>query len=173
MCKYYVINELALGNRSLGYELATDKEIIEMTAKGIRDGLKAGKEIYGLKVADNGIDLVLDDKFFMRNYMVKSHINSLKPKYEEECMANIMYVVTGSINKNGKQLYNVISSRFERTSFCEEKLKAMLELGVIAGGCKLEGNKIILPEPKLAPVEPEPAPVKTEETSPAQKTNKK
>ena len=173
MCKYYVINELALGNRSLGYELATDKEIVEMTAKGIRDGLKAGKEIYGLKVADNGIDLVLDDKFYMKNYMVKTHINSLKPKYEEDCMANIMYVVTGSKLENGKQVYNVISSRFERTSFSEEKLKAMLELGVIAGGCKLNGDKIILPEPKVAQVEPAPAQVKTEDASPVQKTNKK
>lgn len=171
MCKYYVINELALGNRSLGYELATDREIVEMTAKSIRDGIKAGKEIYGLKVADNGIDLVLDDKFYMRNYMVKTHINSLKPKYEEECMANIMYVVTGSQIKNGKQVYDVISSRFERTSFSEEKLKAMLELGVIAGGCKLDGDKIILPGPKTA----EPKPIATEpvETKSVQKSNKK
>lgn len=173
MCKYYVINELALGNRSLGYELATEKEIIEMTAKGIRDGLKAGKEIYGLKVADNGIDLVLDDKFFMRNYMVKSHINSLKPKYEEECMANIMYIVTGSRTVNGKQVYDVISSRFERTSFSEEKLKAMLEIGVISGGCKLEGDKIILPEPKVVTeVVTEEAPVKSEVAT-EKKTNKK
>lgn len=171
MCKYYVINELALGNRSLGYELATDREIVEMTAKSIRDGIKAGKEIYGLKVADNGIDLVLDDKFYMRNYMVKTHINSLKPKYEEECMANIMYVVTGSQIKNGKQVYDVISSRFERTSFSEEKLKAMLELGVIAGGCKLDGDKIILPEPKTA--EPKPTATEPVETKPEQKSNKK
>ena len=170
MCKYYVINELALGNRSLGYELATDKEIVEMTAKSIRDGIKAGKEIYGLKVADNGIDLVLDDKFFMRDYMVKTHINSLKAKYNEECMANIMYVVTGSKVENGKQVYNVISSRFERTSFSEEKLKAMLELGVIAGGCKLEGDKIILPEQKTVKTEDKPVKV---EPAPIQKTGKK
>lgn len=171
MCKYYVINELALGNRSLGYELATDKEIIEMTAKGIRDGLKAGKEIYGLKVADNGIDLVLDDKFFMRDYMVKTHINSLKPKYNEESMANIMYIVIGSRTVNGKQVYDVISSRFERTSFSEEKLKAMLEIGVISGGCKLDGDKIILPEPKTA--EPKPTATEPVETKPEQKSNKK
>ena len=98
--------------------------------------------------------------------MVKTHINSLKPKYNEECMANIMYIVTGSRTVNGKQVYDVISSRFERTSFSEEKLKAMFEIGVISGGCKLDGDKIILPEPKAAPV-------KIEEASPVQKTNKK
>ena len=101
--------------------------------------------------------------------MVKTHINSLKPKYEEDCMANIMYIVTGSSTKNGKQVYDVISSRFERTSFSEEKLKAMLELGVIAGGCKVDGDKIILPEPKVAQAEPaeakatEPAEAKIEQ----------
>ena len=37
MCNYFLINELALGNRSLGYEFVTEKEVVEMTAKTVKD----------------------------------------------------------------------------------------------------------------------------------------
>ena len=168
MCNYYLINELALGNRSLGFEFVaiSDKksEVVEMTAKTVRDNLKAGKKIHGLQLAENGEDLVLDEAFYMRNYTVKTHINNLKPKYDYDgsCVANIMYIVVGSHEENGKRVYDVISSRVERTTFSEEKLKAMYDLGFISGGCKIEDDKVILPsldakpiveEPKAIPVE--------------------
>ena len=161
MCNYYLINELALGNRSLGFEFVaiSDKksEVVEMTAKTVRDNLKEGKKIHGLQLAENGEDLVLDEKFFMRNYTVKTHINNLKAKYDYDgqCIANLMYIVVGSHDG----VYDVISSRIERTTFSEEKLKAMYELGFISGGCKVEDGKVILPttlakeEPKVIPVE--------------------
>ena len=147
MCNYYLTNELALGNRSLGFEFVaiSDKksEVVEMTAKTVRDNLKAGKKIHGLQLAENGEDLVLDEKFFMRNYTVKTHINNLKAKYDYDgqCIANLMYIVVGSHDG----VYDVISSRIERTTFSEEKLKAMYELGFISGGCKVEDGKVILP----------------------------
>ena len=161
MCNYYLINELALGNRSLGFEFVTEKEVVEMTAKTVRDNIKSGKKIHGLQLAENGEDLVLDEAFYMRNYTVKTHINNLKPKYDYDgsCVANIMYIVIGSHEENGKRVYDVISSRVERTTFSEEKLKAMYELGFISGGCKVEGDKVILPgadtkdELKTIPVE--------------------
>lgn len=173
MCNYYLINELALGNRSLGFEFVaiSDKksEVVEMTAKTVRDNLKAGKKIHGLQMAENGEDLVLDEKFFMRNYTVKTHINNLKAKYDYDgqCIANLMYIVVGSHDG----VYDVISSRIERTTFSEEKLKAMYELGFISGGCKVEDGKVILPttlakeEPKVIPVEKLSEQPKPEETT--------
>ena len=166
MCNYYLINELALGNRSLGFEFVTEKEVVEMTAKTVRDSILAGKKIHGLQIAGKE-DLVLDEAFFMRNYTVKTHINNIRPKYEYEgqCVANIMYIVVGSHEENGKRVYDVISSRVERTTFSEDKLKAMYDLGFISGGCKVEDDKVILPsletkpiveEPKTVPVEPKP-----------------
>lgn len=84
----------------------------------------------------------------MRNYTVKTHINNIRPKYEYggQCVANIMYIVIGSHKESEKTVYDVISSRVERTTFSEEKLKAMYELGFISGGCKIEDDKIILPD---------------------------
>lgn len=171
MCNYYLINELSLGTRNLGFEFIaiSDKksEVVEMTAKTVRDNIKAGKKIHGFQLAENGNDLVLDEKFFMRNYTVKTHINNIRPKYEYDgqCVANIMYIVVGSHEEKGKTVYDVISSRVERTTFSEDKLKAMYDLGFISGGCKIEDDKVILPsletkpiveEPKTVPVEPKP-----------------
>ena len=175
MCNYYLINELALGNRSLGFEFVSisDKksEVVEMTAKTVRDNLKAGKKIHGLQLAENGEDLVLDEKFFMKNYTVKTHINNIRPKYDYDgqCVANLMYIVVGSHEENGKRVYDVISSRVERTTFTEEKLKAMYELGFISGGCKVEDDKIILPTSDTKPIMEEPkvvAPVEEKKAEP-------
>ena len=187
MCNYYLINELALGNRSLGFEFVTEKEVVEMTAKTVKESIKAGKKIHGLQIAGKEEELVLDEAFYMRNYTVKTHINNLKPKYDYDgsCVANIMYIVIGSHEENGKRVYDVISSRVERTTFSEEKLKAMYELGFISGGCKIEDDKVILPsletkpiveEPKTVTVEPKPEqpkpvePVKETVVEPEKKT---
>lgn len=162
MCNYYLINELSLGTRNLGFEFIaiSDKksEVVEMTAKTVRDNIKAGKKIHGFQLAENGNDLVLDEKFFMRNYTVKTHINNIRPKYEYDgqCVANIMYIVVGSHEEKGKTVYDVISSRVERTTFSEDKLKAMYDLGFISGGCKIEDDKVILPSLETKPIVEEP-----------------
>ena len=175
MCNYYLINELSLGTRNLGFEFIaiSDKksEVVEMTAKTVRDNIKAGKKIHGFQLAENGNDLVLDEKFFMRNYTVKTHINNIRPKYEYDgqCVANLMYIVVGSHEENGKRVYDVISSRVERTTFTEEKLKAMYELGFISGGCKIEDDKVILPSLETKPIVEEPkvvAPVEEKKAEP-------
>ena len=88
MCKLYVLNELVLGGRELGWELFNGKEVVEMTSKQIKDGLKAGKEIYGLRVTDKG-EFVPDEKVFYNNYMIKSHVGNLRP-YGENTIANVM-----------------------------------------------------------------------------------
>ena len=80
--------------------------------------------------------------------MVKSHINSLIPKFENDSLVNLFYIVTGTHKEKGIQLYDVISSRYERTSFSEERIKALYEMGIISGGLKIEGNTL-----KVAPLE--------------------
>ena len=43
-----------------------------------------------------------------------------------------------------KYLYDVVSSRYERASFTEEKIKTLLDMGVISGGVKLENGELIV-----------------------------
>ena len=75
MCRKLVtINKLGLGNRELGWEVLSlpKGEVVEFTSKQLRDLIKSGKdEVYGLKIAENGIDLVFDEKredWFDRNF---------------------------------------------------------------------------------------------------------
>ena len=147
MCKLVVINKLCLGNRELGYELMDCKkyEVVEMTAGQIKSALKAGKEILGVKISA-GNELVLDkENYFMSNIMKKVHINKLEPLYEaESSLANIFFYVVGTGVKNGKQYFDVINSRFGRTEMSEEMIKAYFPIGVIAGGVKIENDKIIV-----------------------------
>ena len=42
--------------------------------------------------------------------------------------------------------YNLVSSRFSRMQADEFKMRAMLELGMVAGGAKLDGDKIVVSE---------------------------
>ena len=182
MCKLVVINKLYLGNRELGYELMdlSKLEVVEMTAGQIKSALKAGKEILGVKVSV-GNELVLDkENFYMSNIMKKVHINKLEPLYEaESSLANIFFYVVGVGVKDGKQYFNVVNSRFGRTKMTEEMIKAYYPIGVIAGGVKIENDKIIVsdliksadkkPEPeevKTSVIEPKVEEVKVEETKP-------
>ena len=160
MCrKLIAVNKLGLGTRELGWEVFSlpRGEVLEFTTKQLRDIIKGSKdEVYGLKIADNGIDLAFDETFFTRNLMYKVHINSLVPMLEDECMVNLFYIVIGTHKENGVTRYDVVSSRFERTSFTEEKVKTLLEMGVISGGAKLQDGKIIVaPLEKVKPLEKE------------------
>ena len=158
MCRKLVtINKLGLGNRELGWEVLSlpKGEVLEFTSKQLRDLIKGGKdEVYGLKIAENGIDLAFDETFFTTNMMYKVHIGSLTPIVEDECMVNLFYVVIGTHKEKDNIMYDVVSSRFERTSFTEEKIKTLLEMKVVTGGAKLENGKIVVaPLEKSKPVE--------------------
>lgn len=148
MCKV-VINKLFLGNRELGYELMDigKTEVVEMTASQIKTSLRAGKNILGVKISA-GNELVLDkEKYFMSNMMKKVHINKLEPLYEaESSLANIFFYVVGTGVENGKQYFDVVNSRFGRARMTEEMVKAYYPIGVIAGGVKIENDKIIVSE---------------------------
>lgn len=150
MCtKLLVINKLYLGNRELGYELydLTRGEVIEMTAGQIKQAIKGGKNILGVKVSSEN-ELIPDSEgYYMRNLMKKVHINKLEPLYEcESSIANMFYYVTGTVIRNSVKVYKVVNSRFGREEITEEKLKALYELGVVAGGVKVEQGKVTVSE---------------------------
>ena len=151
--KLVAINNLRLGTRELGWELYSlpKGEILEFTSKQLRDIIKAGRdgkgkdEVYGLKIGENGFDLVFDEEFFTSNMMYKVHIGTLTPMAEMDCLVNLFYIVIGTHVQHGEVMYDVISSRFERTAFNEDKLRTLLEMGVISGGAKLDENgKIVV-----------------------------
>lgn len=145
MCKMnIVVNKLVLGNRELGWELWSGKEVMEYTSKQLRDMIKAGKQkVCGLKIGDND-ELELDKEgFFTTNMMVHSHIGSWK-SLEEESMVNNLYVCIGSHEESGKVVYDCISSKFEQAKISENDMRAYLKIGIVSGGAKLDGEKIVL-----------------------------
>lgn len=149
MCrKLIVTNKLSLGNRALGYETYSlpKGELVEFTDKQIRDIIKNGgpDEVYGLKISEDTGELVFDENFYVTNMMNKLHINSLVPVVEEDCLANLFYIVIGTHKVKNETMYDVISSRYERTSFNAEKVKTLLDMKVISAGAKLENGEIVV-----------------------------
>ena len=110
MCrKLIVTNELFLGSRQLGYELYSlpKGEVVEFTEKQLRDCIIHGKdEVYGVIISEDTGELIPDEQgFYCRNWMIKSHINSLVPKYEGESLVNLFYIVVGTHKEKGNTLY--------------------------------------------------------------------
>lgn len=159
MCrKLVVVNKLSLGGRELGYETYSlpKGEVIEFTAKQLKDAIRLGNdEVYGLKISEETGELVFDESFFTTNLMNKLHINTLIPVVTEDCLVNLFYIVIGTKKVKQETMYEVISSRYERTTFNAEKVKTLLEMGVISGGVKLEnGELVVAPLEKPVPVAP-------------------
>ncbi|MCX4267822.1 MAG: hypothetical protein OSJ62_04050 [Lachnospiraceae bacterium] len=144
MCKMKVVlNKLVLGNRELGWELWTGKEVLEMTSKQIKDAIRAGEKICGLMIGSTG-ELELDEEgFYTTNVTIHSHIGCWKAM-KEETISNLLYVCIGSHKEGEKQVYDCISSRYEQVIFPEEDMKAYLKIGLLSGGAKLEGNQIVV-----------------------------
>lgn len=164
MCKMRVaVLKESLGQRETGYTLWDGKQVMEQTAKQIKDLIKAGKKVCGLMVDETG-ELVLDKEgFFATNLMVHRHSGNYKPLVEEGCMANLFYIVIGSHEENGNTLYDCISTRFEQLSLNEADVKAYLRIGMISAGCRLDKDgKIELASLEFKEAEPK-KPI-TEET---------
>ncbi len=168
MAKVVVLRTM-LGNREIGWELWNKDrgEVTEMTSKEIKTALTKGDPIYGLAVGEDE-ELVLDKKFFMRNMMEHRHVNNYTPMVEDEnCVANVAYIVTGKTNTG----YEVISTKWERKTVTEEMLKMFMSMGLVFGGAKLEGDKVVLPnlERKTPKKEAKAEPVKPEQKKEAKK----
>lgn len=135
-------------------------EVVELTEKQIKDTLKGftTDRVYGLRLSEAG-ELELDtDDFFTTNMMKKIHTNTLVPMVEDACLANLFYIVIGTHKEKGNTMYDVISSRYERTSFTEEKVKTLLDMHIISAGAKMQDGKVV-----VAPLEKPKAPEPTNE----------
>ena len=167
MCRKLVVtNEIFLGARPICYEAYSlpKGEVVELTEKQIKDALKGltTDEVYGLVLSETG-NLILDtEKFFTTNMMKKINTNTLVPMVEDDCLANLFYIVIGTHKEKGNTMYDVISSRYERTSFTEEKVKTLLDMHIISAGAKMQGDKVI-----VAPLE------KLEQSKPQQSADTK
>ena len=101
MCRKLVItNEIFLGARAICYEACSlpKGEVVELTEKQIKDTLKGftTDRVYGLRLSEAG-ELELDtDDFFTTNMMKKIHTNTLVPMVEDDCLANLFYIVIGT-----------------------------------------------------------------------------
>ena len=161
MCRKLVVtNEIFLGTRAICYEAYSlpKGEVVELTEKQIKDALKGltTDEVYGLRLSEAG-ELELDtDDFFTTNMMKKIHTNTLVPMVEDACLANLFYIVIGTHKEKGNTMYDVISSRYERTSFTEEKVKTLLDMHIISAGAKMQDGKVV-----VAPLEKQKAPEPT------------
>lgn len=149
MCRKLVVtNKLSLGNRELGWETYSlpKGEVVEFTSRQLKDAIRTGSdEVYGLKPDEETGELVFDtDGFFTTNMMQKVHINTLTPIVEDDCLAKLFYIVIGTHKVKQETIYDVISSRYERTSFSEEKVKALLEMRIISGGATLQNGEIVV-----------------------------
>jgi hypothetical protein len=139
-----VISRLMLGNRELGWECWSGKEVMEYTSKQLKDIILAGKQkVCGLKIGEDG-ELELDkDGFFTTNMTVHRHINNWETM-NDESMANLLYTCIGSHEENGKMVYDCISSRFEQAVLTDSDMRAYLKIGIVSGGIKVDGDKLIL-----------------------------
>lgn len=179
MCRKLVVtNEIFLGARPICYEAYSlpKGEVVELTEKQIKDVIKGitTDEVYGLALSEAG-ELILDtDKFFVTNMMKKVHTNTLIPMVEDDCLANLFYIVIGTHKEKGNTMYDVISSRYERTSFTEEKVRTLLDMHIISAGAKMQGDKIIIaPLEKSEQSKPQqPAEAKVEKTAVADNKTK-
>lgn len=158
MCRTLVVtNQIYLGTRAICFEAYSlpKGEVVELTEKQIKDALKGltTDEVYGLALSDAG-ELVLDDAFFATNMMKKIHTNTLVPLIENDCLANLFYIVIGTHKEKGNTMYDVISSRYERTSFTAEKVKTLLDMQIISAGAKMQNGEIVVANmEKVKPVE--------------------
>lgn len=167
MCRKLVVtNKIFLGTRPICYGAYSlpKGEVVELTEKQIKDTLKGltTDEVYGLRLSEAG-ELELDTAgFFTTNMMKKVHTNTLVPMVEDDCLANLFYIVIGTHKDKANTMYDVISSRYERTSFTEEKVKTLLDMHIISAGAKLDKDKIV-----VAPLE------KTEQAKPQKSADTK
>ena len=143
MCKT-VINEVRqFSGRINGYEIYESKtgEIIGMTEKDIVKILKAGEKINGFVLDKEGKTVLDKEGFYQNNIMVKTTLTNMHPS-NEDCPVNILYTVLG--NKGDK--YTLMNSRYGKSEVTKNKLVAMLEIGMIQGGAKLDKGEVILAE---------------------------
>lgn len=175
MCKMRVavLREM-LGNRELCWTLWNGKEVMELTARQIKDCIKKGNQICGLMIGKSG-ELEFDKNgFFTTNIMEHRHCGNYVPMVTNECVANLFYIVIGSHIENGVVVYDCISTKFEQTIITESDLRAYLKIGIVSGGARLnEKEEIEIAVKTEKPLGQEMSLEKIESEKPLKPTEKK
>ena len=85
MCKMrVVVNREMLGTRETGWSLWDGKQMMELTAKQIKDTMRKGNKVCGLTLDDKG-ELIPDKEgFFTINIMEHRHCGQYRPMVEAE-----------------------------------------------------------------------------------------
>ena len=142
MCKIVVNQVNQFGCRIQGYEVfdSAKGEILGMTEKDIRKSIEKGEPVYGLTLNQDTDELVLDEEgFCQKDIMVKTTLKNMKPLKDEEAAANVFFTLIGvKDSKDGR--YELMNSRFGRSEVSIDKIMVLLGMGLIQGGCKLDGS---------------------------------
>ena len=174
MCKMrVVVGREMLGARETGWSLWDGKQVMELTAKQIKDIMRKGNKVCGLTLDDKG-ELIPDKEgFFTTNIMEHRHCGQYRPMVEAEgCMANLFYIVIGTKEEKGEKQYECISTKFEQLVLSEADVKAYLRIGIISAGARLndkgevEVASLEFKKPEPVKTEPVKEPVKVEEKKP-------
>lgn len=94
MCKVVILREM-LGAREINYSLWDGKQVIEMTAKQIKEAIKSNIKICGLTL-DVEENLVLDKEgFYCNNIMEHRHCGNYSPMITDDGLlaSNLFYIV--------------------------------------------------------------------------------
>lgn len=145
MCKMFVaIRRECLGNRETGWSLWTGKDVMETTARNIKDMLKSGTYVAGLKLGGDG-ELELDsDGFYTTNLIEHRAAGNYKPMITGDMMANVMYTVIGLHQEKGVDMCDCVSSKFEQISLTADEVKSYIKLGLICSGARIDGENIVI-----------------------------
>ena len=145
MCEMYVaVRREMLGAREIGWSLWTGKEVLETTATGIKEMIKEGKHVAGLKVGEDG-SLELDKEgFYTVNMIEHRAAGNYKAMVDRDHLLNVMYTVIGKSEENGNIEYECISNKWEKLRISEADIRAYIKLGMICSGAKLDGNDILV-----------------------------
>ncbi len=147
MCMYLTYGNF-LGQRLIGFDIydSKSKGFIGMTEKQIINKLKSGERVYGfiLGMEDDKEVLKLDaEGFNMRNLQIKTGVNNLSWMNEEESTDMNIGLIVVKVSGDKKKVYETVNARHARVEYSEDKLKMMLELGIVVAGVKLEKNKLV------------------------------
>lgn len=123
MCRKLIItNEIFLGSRPICFEAYSlpKGEVVELTEKQIKDAPKGitSDEVYGMKITEAG-ELELDtENFFVTNMMKKVHTNTLISMVEDDCLANLFYIVIGTATCRWEIFIQHVRSNFKKKNIC-------------------------------------------------------
>ena len=149
MCKV-VVTEVLGANKSRGFRVMEIKtgDVFGVTEYDMKKQLKDGGAVLGLTL-DKNERVVLDGSgFYQNNIMIETSLTSMKPMIDSP--VNVLYTLVGVEGSN----YILVGSRFGRMVANEFKLRAMCELGMIAGGVKLESDGTLKVSELLVPKAP-------------------